>query len=140
MKTVRIAAMALAIAATATLAGCSSGSPAETSAPTPAASPSTSAPDTVGAFAGSWGDDEAGKPSLTIASDGAFNGTDGCNSLAGTGKLDGDEFLFGAFTSTLMACEGVDSWLSLASTATLAEDILTVFKEDGTPIGTLDKR
>jgi heat shock protein HslJ len=140
MKTVRSAAIVLALAASALLAGCSSGAPAESVAPTPTPSPSTSASDTAGAFAGSWGEVEPGQPSLTIAPDGAFNGTDGCNALAGTGKLDGDKFVFGPFASTLMACEGVTPWLNLASTATVSEDELTVFRTDGTQIGTLDKR
>ncbi|MFF1876720.1 META domain-containing protein [Leifsonia sp. NPDC058230] len=140
MKTVRIAAIVLALAASATLAGCSSSAPASSVAPTPTPSPSTAAPGTVGDFAGSWGTVQPGQPSLTIASDGDFNGTDGCNALAGTGKLDGDTYVFGPFASTLVACEGVTPWLNLAATATVADNTLTVFRTDGTQIGTLDKR
>jgi heat shock protein HslJ len=81
-----------------------------------------------------------GQPSLTIASDGAFNGTDGCNSLAGQGTITGDTFSFGVFAATMMACQEVDAWLSKAETATVSGNTLTVLGKDGTVIGTLTKR
>ena len=92
------------------------------------------------AFAGSWGEDTPGQPSLTIASDGAFNGTDGCNSLAGQGTINGDTFEFGSFASTLLACQEIDAWLAKADTATVSGDTLTVLDKTGTVIGTLTKR
>ncbi|WP_431278951.1 META domain-containing protein [Leifsonia poae] len=140
MRTVRIAALVLAISAAATLSGCSSGTSADSPGPTATSFPSPSAGASAGDFAGAWGEDAAGKPSLTIADDGAFNGTDGCNSFAGTGTLKGDKFDFGTFASTLMACEGVDTWLIHVSTATVADDELTIFNAAGTEIGKLDKR
>ncbi|AYG03776.1 META domain-containing protein [Gryllotalpicola protaetiae] len=91
-------------------------------------------------FAASWGTAGPGMPSLTIAPDGSFNGTDGCNSLIGKGTISGQTFHFGHFATTLMACPDVDTWLSRASTATISGTTLTVKDADGTRIGTLDAR
>jgi heat shock protein HslJ len=126
----RIGVLGLAaLAASLVLAGCS-GSPGADG------SPSVAAHTTVG----SWGSQKQGEPSLTIAEDGAFNGTDGCNSMSGKGTFDGDTFAFGDFISTMMACPGVDTWLSHASTATADGRKLVVKDSAGTRIGTLDKR
>ena len=114
----RIAASGVALA-TLALAACASGS---------------------SAFTGSRGTEEAGQPSLTIAADGSFNGTDGCNSMVGKGTFNGDTFEFGEFASTMMACEGIDTWLSAAGTATVSGGKLAVAASDGTEIGTLAKR
>ncbi|QZY51345.1 META domain-containing protein [Leucobacter tenebrionis] len=92
------------------------------------------------AFAGSWGLEEAGEPSLTISPDGSFNGTDGCNSLVGHGKISEAEFEFGDFALTRMECIGVDTWLSGAGFAKVSGDEMTVFDTDRTEIGTLRKR
>ncbi|WP_223693217.1 META domain-containing protein [Leifsonia poae] len=134
MKIVRTTVLVLAIAAAASLTGCAANSPS--ASPTPTASADSS----VSVFVGSWGDDAQGQPSLTIAADGAFNGSDGCNAMAGKATFVGDKLEFGPFASTLVACEGVHPWLSLASTATVSGDTLTVFKADGDKIGTLAKR
>lgn len=91
-------------------------------------------------FAGDWGQDAPGQPSLTIASDGSFSGTDGCNPLTGKGTISGDTFTFGPFASTLKACEGVTPWLNLADTAKVDGDTLTVYRSGGTEIGTLERR
>lgn len=92
------------------------------------------------AFAGSWGEDTPGKPSLNIESDGRFSGTDGCNRLIGKGTISGHTFTFGTIASTRMACEGIITWLNLASTATLDGTTLVVFQSIGAPIGTLAKQ
>jgi heat shock protein HslJ len=126
----RIGFLALvALATSLALAGCAGSSSG-------AGSPSTAAHATVG----SWGSEKQGEPSLTIAEDGAFNGTDGCNSLSGRGTFEGDTFALGTFASTMMACPGVDTWMSKASTATADGDKLVVKDAAGTEIGTLDKR
>jgi heat shock protein HslJ len=91
-------------------------------------------------FEGSWGSEETGKPSLTIAADGAFNGTDGCNTMVGHGSVSGDTFHFGQFAITMMHCEGVDTWLSKASTATRSGQTLKIKSEDGSAIGSLEER
>lgn len=122
MKTARLTRPALAIAAVVVLtalAGCSSSG---------------------SSFTGSWGEETAGTPSLTIASDGTFHGNDGCNDLSGKGTISGDTFTFGPFASTMKACEGVTPWLNLANTATVSGDTLTVYKTSGDKIGTLAKR
>ncbi len=122
MKTVRFVRPVIAVAAAlvlTALAGCSSSG---------------------SSFTGSWGEDTAGKPSLTIESDGTFHGNDGCNDMSGKGTISGDTFTFGPFASTLKACEGVTPWLNLAHTAKVDGDTLTVYKNGGDKLGTLDKR
>lgn len=83
---------------------------------------------------------QAGRPSLTIESDGAFHGNDGCNALKGVGTISGRDFTFGPFASTLVACEGVTPWLNLAVTATVEGGSLVVFRGDGSRLGTLPRR
>ncbi|UFS57616.1 META domain-containing protein [Subtercola endophyticus] len=92
------------------------------------------------AFAGSWGTDSPGQPSLSIQPDGTFSGTDGCNRLMGKGTASGDTFDFGTFASTMMWCEGVTTWLNLASTAKIDGTKLVVFQSTGEQIGTLAKQ
>ena len=46
---------------------------------------------------------------------------------------------FGQLASTMMFCEGVDTWLSQAATATRQGATLTVLNDAGTPIGTLKR-
>ncbi|MGR0160673.1 META domain-containing protein [Paenarthrobacter nitroguajacolicus] len=91
-------------------------------------------------FVGVWGDtSDPKKPSLDLTTDGHATGTDGCNRLTGSWKEDGKTITFGGFASTRMACEGVDTWLSNASTARIQEDgKLAVFSQGGDEIGTLD--
>jgi len=128
MKT-RIGLFAIAaVAASLALAGCSGGAG---SGDSPSASTGT---------VGSWGADKAGEPSVTIAADGAFNGTDGCNSVSGQGTFAGDGFTFGPMVSTMMACEGVDTWLSKADTAAVQDGELVVLDASGAQIGTLEQR
>ena len=121
MKTVTIIRPTLAVAALVALAaltGCSS---------------SGSSP------AGDWGQVASGQPSLTIKTDGTFSGTDGCNRLTGQGSIDGDTITFGPMASTLMACQGVDEWLNKAATGTAKGSTMTVYDQQGSKIGTLDK-
>ena len=90
-------------------------------------------------FVGVWGEtSDTKQPSLDLKSDGSATGTDGCNRLMGSWKEDGKTISFGGFASTRMACEGVDAWLSNASTAKIQEDgKLAVFGQGGDEIGTL---
>lgn len=119
LRVARIALLASAAFALTAVAGCSS---------------------SRSAFTGSWGEDAPGQPSLSIQPDGTFSGTDGCNRLMGKGTGSGDTFNFGTFASTRMACDGVTTWLNLASTAKLNGAILVVFKSTGAQIGTLAKQ
>ncbi|WP_053385394.1 META domain-containing protein [Leucobacter celer] len=94
-----------------------------------------------GSFVGTWGDaDSDSAPSLVIEEGGAFSGTDGCNRLAGTATFDGDTIDFGDTASTLMACEGVDTWLSGLDTGTVVDGALQISDEGGAVIGSLPKQ
>lgn len=89
---------------------------------------------------GTWGEDAEGEPRLVIAEDGTASGTDGCNSLNGTWSEGEDrDVTFGEFAVTQMACEGVDDWLSSATTAEVEGDgdELVFYDESGEQIGTL---
>ena len=74
-----------------------------------------------------------------LADGGTVTGSDGCNQLNGTWKVDGSEVEFGPFAATMMACEDVDTWLSGASSATVDGDEMTVLDENGKEVGTLKK-
>ena len=90
---------------------------------------------------GTWGDaDTSTEPSLALASGGVLTGTDGCNRLMGSWSADDDDTItFADVASTRMACEGVDTWLSGLSTASIDGDTLTVYDESGAEIGTLPR-
>lgn len=93
-----------------------------------------------GSVTGIWGEvDVQGKPSLEFGTEGVVTGTDGCNRIMGSYTANGGEIAFGNLASTMMFCEGVDTWLTQASTATLSGDTLTVFNEGGSEIGTLER-
>lgn len=95
-----------------------------------------SAPDVTG----SWGEpDVAGQPSLELSAAGDVTGTDGCNRLMGSYEVEGAEVVFGPLASTMMYCEGVDTWMLNAATATVNGDEMTVYNLDGDSIGTLER-
>jgi len=108
-----------------------------TTSPTTASPQAASAGDPVG----TWGEPSTtGKPSLTLAEDGTATGNDGCNQLSGTWKPGEDgSVTFSPFAATQMFCEGVDTWLSMAASATVDGDQLVVLDASGKQIGTLDK-
>ena len=87
---------------------------------------------------GTWGDPEAtGTPSLTFLEDGSYAGTDGCNQVGGSWSADGDTIDLGAMRSTMMYCEGVDTWLTGATSARIADGELDFLDEAGAAIGSL---
>lgn len=86
---------------------------------------------------GTWGPDEG--PQLVLAEDGTLSGTDGCNRLMGGWKEADGVVDFGEVASTMMACEGVDTWLNQLSTATVQGETLQILDTSGTKIGTLDR-
>ncbi len=89
---------------------------------------------------GVWGPGGEGQPQLILEEDGAFSGTDGCNNIFGTWKETSDgQIEFGDVGSTMMACEGVDAWLSAMSTGTIDGTVMHVEDSSGTQIGTLDR-
>lgn len=127
------AAVAAAASAALLLAGCA-GSSGTDGTPTPT---TTSKPADV---SGTWGDAaQESAPVLELSQNGTLTGTDGCNRLTGSWKLDGDTIVFGELASTKMACMGVDTWLSAARTAIVAGSTMTVRGEDGAEIGTLTR-
>lgn len=96
-----------------------------------------------GAFVGEWVGETAGaegprEVSLHLGDDGRVSGTDGCNRLIGGWHMDGDAAALDDLASTLMFCEGVDTWLSTAARAEVAADgSLRVFDGSGAEIGAL---
>ena len=80
-------------------------------------------------------------PFLSISADRTFTGNDGCNNIFGSWSTeDGDVTVFSEVGTTLMACEGVDTWLSALARATVRAGTMTVQSEDGTTIGQLTGR
>ncbi len=121
-KVIRTAFIAAAAMATLTLSACAS-------------------PAATGTAVGSWGNAKATtEPSLEFTQDGEYSGTDGCNRVHGsyTEKPDGTVDL-GAMLSTMMACEGVDTWLIQAQTGEIKNDVLTLRDEGGKQIGELKR-
>lgn len=94
------------------------------------------------AIPGIWGaSPESGDAYLELADTGDLSGSDGCNRLIGGWIADGDTAVtFTELGSTRMACDGVDTWLSNATSATLDGKTMTVLDASGNDIGTLVKR
>ena len=90
---------------------------------------------------GTWGDtSDTTAPSLDLADDGSFSGTDGCNQLNGSWTVDeADHVQFEDVSSTMMACEDVDTWLAGLTEATIADTTMTVLGQDGAEIGSLEQ-
>jgi heat shock protein HslJ len=89
---------------------------------------------------GSWGKvDVQNEPSLDLAEGGKLSGTDGCNRLMGTWTQDGDTVTFSELASTMMACEGVDTWLGQATSGTVSGSTMTLLDADDKTIGTLER-
>ena len=89
---------------------------------------------------GTWGDTDAqGQPSLVFEKGGSYAGTDGCNNVGGDWTAEGSTIDLGNMFSTLMFCEGVDTWLVEATSAELSGDTLTFHDRDGAEIGTLER-
>ena len=88
---------------------------------------------------GMWVAGEPGEPRLEFDGDGRAMGTDGCNGITTTYKIDGDSAQLDIFASTLMACDGVDDWLRGLRSVTLEGDTLSVFDESGKKIGELER-
>lgn len=91
---------------------------------------------------GVWGSDEKGDPFLNFKTDGNVIGTDGCNGISTTYKIDGATVTLDPWASTLRACEGVDGWLQHSHTLEITgsdenADEMTVKDKDGKEIGTL---
>jgi len=89
----------------------------------------------TGVWAESAGDNA---PYLEFAADGSFSGKDGCNNIFGSWSVAGDGSIkFSGVGSTLMACMGVDQWLSMAATANVKAGVMTIFGAEGLVLGQL---
>lgn len=89
---------------------------------------------------GTWGDqNQQGMPALELGPNGALSGTDGCNQLVGEYVATGTDLIFENVASTMMFCEGVDTWLSALATASVAGDSMTIFDSSGVEIGSLQR-
>lgn len=90
---------------------------------------------------GTWGDPSAEQAAyLSLDSDGNLTGSDGCNRLTGTWKLNpADQVQFEDVASTRMACEGVETPLDGLAVATISGTTMTVFGEGDAQIATLER-
>ena len=86
---------------------------------------------------GTWGSAAPGQPQLRFEEDGNVTGTDGCNRLAGNWTLENEVVTFQQMISTMMYCEGVNTWLSAAASAHMHGKALHVYDRAGLEIGTL---
>lgn len=86
---------------------------------------------------GQWGGEEPGQPSLVLWAGGRVSGSDGCNRLMGSWHAEGDGYLFSQMASTMMYCQGVDTWLSRLASAREADGQLIVCDAGGLEIGRL---
>lgn len=91
-------------------------------------------------YESTWGSDDPGQPHLKLDADGTVTGTDGCNRLMGKWTLEEDTICFQQMVSTMMYCEGVDTWLSGAVSAKVHGESLRVFDRGGVEIGTLQRQ
>lgn len=91
------------------------------------------------AVTGQWGGATEGSPVLWFSETGRFNGNDGCNSLAGSWVVDGARIELKEMTMTLVACLGMDTWLSSAAAVQVRGETLHVANADGREIGTLPR-
>ncbi len=95
---------------------------------------------------GTWGIPEPGQPEVTLEEGGHAYGTDGCNQFTGSWRLegeagqDGTTVVFSDMTSTLMACDGMDTWFTRTVSATVHGDVLHCFDAEGSEIGTLPRQ
>lgn len=84
-----------------------------------------------------WGSEAAGQPSLVLWEDGRASGSDGCNRLMGSWSREGDGYLFSQMASTMMYCQGVDTWLSRLASARQVDGQLVISDAQGRQIGRL---
>lgn len=90
-----------------------------------------------------WGSEAPGRAWLGFDAGGRLYGSDGCNRLMGQWRVAGDQVVFGRVASTMMFCEGVDTWLAGAAAARLVRDgsgeWLEVSDAAGRVIGVLER-
>lgn len=121
--------LAIAVVAVALLAGCATG--AGPSGP-PSSAPSGPVPDDlVGTWVVDMAYDVPTQPFLTIAADGTWTGSDGCNGVQGTWELGAAGALRAtAGPHTLIYCEGKDLPALFDDAKTVAVDGGTLTLQD----------
>ena len=86
-------------------------------------------------YIGAWGSSEPGQPHLVFAGNGAVSGSDGCNRLMGQWTVEDGVITFSQMASTMMYCEGVDTWLRGAVTAYVQGDVLHIARSEERRVG-----
>ena len=86
---------------------------------------------------GQWGSEAAGQPSLVLWEGGRASGSDGCNRLMGSWSREKDGYVFSQMASTMMYCQGVDTWLSRLASAQEVDGQLVISDAQGRQIGRL---
>ncbi|MCS5719226.1 META domain-containing protein [Herbiconiux sp. CPCC 205763] len=96
----------------------------------------------AGGVIGTWtADAPDGVDVFLTFTDGKVTGKDGCNNLMGSWSAgEGSSVVLSGLASTMMYCEGVDTWLSKAVGLTLDGRTAVVLDDTGTMIGTLTKQ
>lgn len=88
----------------------------------------------------SWGNlKKQGEPFVTFEKDGKVHGNDGCNVMNGEWTEKDGTVTFSPLATTMMFCEGVDTWLSGSATAVTKGDKITFSDDQGKEIGSLNK-
>lgn len=84
-----------------------------------------------------WGTEAPGRPWLRFGADGRVSGSDGCNRLMGGWSLEGDVVSLRRMASTMMFCEGVDTWLAGLHDAVIDGDEMHIRDLAGEELGVL---
>lgn len=139
----RLALAAVVLACALPLVACDTGvDPRQPNTSSPSESAAGESPtDDAGALdpTGKWTSPEAGDPFLEFADDGSLKGSDGCNAISTTWKVEDDTVSIESFMSTQKACAGVDTWLSKAASASIEGNVMKVMDGQGKVIGGLEK-
>lgn len=89
---------------------------------------------------GTWGDPGAENAAyLSLSSDGGLTGSDGCNQLTGTWKINDNDISFEDVASTRMACPDGQAVLEGLDSARVSGDTMTVYAQDDAQIATLER-
>jgi len=104
--------------------------------------PEGTVPNAEGGVIGTWtAEAPEGTEVFLTFTDGKVTGKDGCNNLMGSWSAGADDaVVLSGLASTMMYCEGVDTWLSKAVGLTLNGDSAVVVDDTGAQIGTLTKQ
>ncbi len=143
----RLSALFLVPAFALALSACSGGQdspePSATQTPSPSATASTPDPSQAPAsetdVVGQWGGATDDSPVLWFNASGTFTGNDGCNSLLGGWEQTGQQIELKNVTMTLIACVGVDDWISKTTTVQVEGDNLLLTNKAGDELGTLPR-